>query len=77
MCPVKYIINKLSIMAGKKFATAYQKDHLSAESDGWKSIYIGLRRLLPIVGNQGVNGPVHWGNHKGSSGKPWKATQGF
>ena len=72
---MKYIINYLSIIAGRKFAMHYHEDHLSSKADGWKNLYIGLRRMLPIVKDQGPGGPVHWGNHKGSNSKPYYATQ--
>ena len=72
---MKFIINYLSIIAGRKFAMHYHEDHLGVKSDGWKNLYIGLRRMLPIVTHQGSGGPVHWGNHKGSGSKPYYATQ--
>jgi len=68
-------INYLSILAGRKFHKAYHTDENSRVGDGWLSIYIGLRRLLPRV--ETVVDNNHYGNHFGSGYKPWKATQGI
>ena len=68
---MKYLTNLLSILAGKRFAKAYELNPYGRSAKGWLNVYIGFRHMLPIVGEQN-----HWGNHFGSGYKPWKATQG-
>jgi len=72
---MKYLINHLSILAGRKFHNAYHTEVEARNTLGWLNIYIGLRQMLPrqetLVDNN------HFGNHYGSGYKPWKATQGL
>ena len=70
------LINYLSILAGRKFHTAYHNDHTNRKAEGWLNIYIGLRQMLPTV-HSWRGKANHLGNHYGSSYKPWKATQGI
>ena len=72
---MKYLINKLSIMAGRKFHDAYHDDNTGRQTNAWLNIYVGLRQMLPKV--ETVTDNNHYGNHHGSDMKPWKATQGF
>jgi len=74
---MKYLINYLSILAGRKFATAWHDDSTSRSCDGWKNVYIGLRQQLPVVTLKVPRESNHWGNHFGSGYKPWKASQGI
>jgi len=67
---MKYLINLLSRIQAHRFSKAYRKGS-STQHDLLQS-YVGLRQALPTMkdGN-------HWGNHKGSGKKPFRATQGF
>jgi hypothetical protein len=69
-------MNLLSILAGKRFAKAYNLNPYGRQAKGWKNIYIGLRQQLPVVRLKVPRESNHWGNHFGSDYKPWKATQG-
>jgi hypothetical protein len=65
------IINLISRIQGARFANAWAKGQ-TAKADRLLNSYCSLRRRLPIMldGN-------HWGNHLGSSKKPFRATQGL
>ena len=71
---MKYFLNNLSIIAGRKFATAYQNEN-AWKANFYLGYYIRLRKMLPKVAT--AYNFNHMGNHYGSSCKPWKATQGF
>lgn len=71
---MKYLINNLSIIAGRKFATAYHSNN-PWRANFYLGCYIRLRRALPVVITRfDAN---HMGNHYGSGRKPYRATQGI
>jgi len=72
---VKYIINFLSILAGRRFAKAYANNPNPQVANDRLETYKSLRRMLPRVHSR--DNSNHFGNHKGSKHKPWKSTQGF
>ena len=65
-----FIINSLSILAGKRFARLWAKG--SDKSLNALETYKSLRRKLPVQFSTGN----HIGNHVGSKYRPWLATQG-
>ena len=76
---MKYLINKLSILAGRSFAKSWNSAE-SRHNQSWMTLkkldlYIALRRKLPIIVSR--HGIAHEGNHYYSTKKPWRATQGF
>ena len=73
---MKYFTNLLSILAGRRFAKAYELNPYGREAKGWKNVYIGLRQCLPVMVSKIPFEANHWGNHRGSNRKPYLATQG-
>ena len=72
---MKYITNLLSILAGKRFAKAYELNPYGRSAKGWLNVYIGFRQMLPIDHIHFAK-DNHWGYHFGSGSKPYLATQG-
>ncbi len=69
---MKYLISFYSVLVGKAFAFTYARSFFSAKTVfGLLEHYKNMRRRLPLMecGN-------HWGNHAGSSYRPFLATQG-
>jgi hypothetical protein len=76
---MKYIINYLSILAGRSFAKSWNSAE-SRDNQRWITlkkleIYVALRRRLPKV--LSIHDNNHEGNNYRSSKKPYWATQGF
>lgn len=69
---MKSIVNLISRIQGARFAKAWAKGQ-TAKADRLLASYCSWRRRLPVSYIDGN----HWGNHLGSSKKPWRATQGF
>ena len=70
-----FIINSLSIVAGKRFARLYKNPKNSAQTvESALDLYRSLRRMLPVEQNGNGN---HIGNHLHSKYRPWLATQGW
>jgi hypothetical protein len=67
-----FILNSLSIFAGKRFARLYASDASNVKTFKALDTYRSLRRRLPLVDGQAK----HLGNHDGSKFRPWLATQG-
>jgi hypothetical protein len=65
-----FIINSLSILAGKRFARIYASQASNEKTFKALDLYRSLRRRLPLSGTK------HLGNHDGSKFRPWLATQG-
>jgi len=68
---MKYFLNSLSLFCARRFFSAYHSSWSSRRSAFWLNRYIGIRQMLPKMtdGN-------HWGNHRWSLAKPYRATQG-
>lgn len=67
-----FIINSLSILAGKRFARIYASQSSAKKTLKALDTYRSLRRRLPLADGQ----TKHLGNHDGSKFRPWLATQG-
>ena len=77
---MKYLINLYSRFVGWRFAKSYASRPTSQGTQNLLERYIELRQSLPKVSWAAWNGDIrsaHFGNHKGSKYKPWKATQGI
>ena len=66
---MKTLLNLYSILAGKAFASAYNRG--SSFAPAMLEHYCSIRRRLPIMSDGN-----HWGNHWLSNKKPLRATQG-
>ena len=69
---MKYLTNQYSVLVGKAFALAWKTcGDTSNIPHALLEHYRSVRRSLPVM-----PGGNHWGNHHGSSYKPFRATQG-
>jgi len=74
---MKYLINLYSQFIGYRFAKSWATSESSPKTLALLDRYIELRQMLPMVTvrRYGKIRSAHFGNHVGSSYKPWKATQ--
>ena len=68
---MKSIINIISRIQGARFAKAWANGE-TPKADRLLLSYREWRRRLPVMADGN-----HWGNHHGSSRKPFYATQGI